>query len=115
MYKTYVLEFIEDFEQPYKKEFEELFFDSYSYYFVQLLNERFSKAGSVMFLPETNRFYFELFGNVYSIFGEVTDKEVINNLKNWSEYCKESNIETKDIIKKYILKLPDLETIDSKK
>lgn len=107
--KSVILDFISGFKEKYEEQIVKLFTEDYSYYFATILNDRFSKAGYIMILPEEKQFYYKLFGKVYDITGEISDANILEKLILWDLYLMKYNEEGMKIFKEDILKLSEEE------
>lgn len=105
--KSTIIDFIDKFREDSRVI---IFFQKkFSYYFATILNERFNKAGMIMFLPEKKRFFCKLFGKVYDITGEIVDEEILSKLILWDLYVMKYDKEANEVIEECILKISQYE------
>lgn len=107
--RSIVLDYIDGFKKYHPDEIIDLFSNGYCYQFAIILHERFSRAGTIMYIPVYNHFCYKLFGRVYDITGEIVDEEKLKLMEAWNIYREKDDLEADRILKDCILKLPDEE------
>lgn len=100
-----VQHFIDEFKKSHKEEIEDLFSNGYCYYFAHILDERFYKGGTIMYIPVYNHFCYSIYGKLYDITGEITDQEKIDLAEPWDSYRRHEPLESQRIFRDCILKI----------
>ena len=99
-----VEEFINEFKSSHKEEIEELFTTGYCYYFAVIMDARFFQGGFITYIPIYNHFCYSIYGKLFDIKGEITDKEMIKLAEPWEQYKLKDNKETNRLLRDCIIK-----------